>query len=149
MGFQIPDGYVYEPADLGLNNVAVAAADGVANGSIVPWVAKYPWKRFSLIVEDESGAGATPGRVEVTSFDFAGAAFVSSVPTQLWTGFTNNPRTQQCHISAYNGLGVLNVGTLLAIGAADALSAPYLRFSLVNNHATIAATLSLRAFAYR
>jgi hypothetical protein len=140
---------VYAPADLGLDNVVVAAAGGIVNGTIVPWMASYPWKRLSLVVEDESGAGATPGRVEVTSFDFDNVPFVSSVPTQLWTGFTNNPRTQQCYVNGYNNLGVLNVGTLLGIGVADLFSAPYIRFSLVNNHATIVATLSLRALAYR
>lgn len=146
----IPEGLVYDPADLGLDNVAVAAAGGIVAGLTVPWIAVFPRTRFALVVEDESNLGATPCNVLQISFDFDAAAFVSGSNSSIWAAFTNNPRTQHYYASGFSpSAAVVTTGTGLGVEIGKALSAPYIRFSLQNNHATIVATLSLRAFAYR
>lgn len=142
MGFAIPGGYVYEPADLGLSAVTVGPTLTV-NGLVVPFLANGAIQRAELLAwrVDWANTGATPFDLFVTAANVLGAGLATQ--TILHQNFTNNPIPSLGYASRGANAGAVLTGALLTSGLTHVFNAHYLRFGFRNNHATLSADLSL------
>jgi len=143
MPVAINGGLVYSPAELGLDNVAVAAAGTTVTGNIVPLLQIQGFNKVSLIKE-QAAAGGTPGSVLFASVGLNGVQWSDGlVQSSLWAGWTNNPRTQWGHWARGQSTATISTGTSVAGEFAKIFSSPYGRVSFQKNHAAVASVLSL------
>ena len=137
--FKVPGCVVYEAADLGLDGVTVPAASGVVDGVFVPWLSLGNITAVSLYC-DQGGSGATPYDLFQSHAEFRNSSSLLSQNTGVWTGITNNPRFQPATISKGSMSSGQATGTIVQGEIGKLFSAPMMRFSVRNNHATIAMT---------
>lgn len=122
---ETPGGVWLEPADVGFNATLVAAAANV-NGSILPWRAGYAFRFVGIFWGKAGVSNDFTLRVEVLDAD--GQTQLVAV-VNLWSNITGNqsfgwwfdntPRV-------FSGVG--NPAPMSSV-----LSAPYLRFNVLNN----------------
>lgn len=143
--FEIPRGFVLEPADLGFNNLTIALSTTIT-GPIFPLLQKGPITRVSFIV-DTGPTAATPFNFSLGAGAWNPGDSVSG-PTLMGNFSTflqnvpNNPRIKHAvfgDVGATAG-GHTNGGTVLSAGAANVLAAPFAALRIANSDAVNAAT---------
>lgn len=147
----IPGGMYLSPADLGLLDVQPAAAGGIVTGKWLDWTNKFPIRAVGLISEHITNNGATTIDAMAAARIDEDESFVTTDQSGLWAGHSNNPRTQYAfyNLSGIGNVnGVATTGTSAAGELAKLFSAPQIRFSLRNNHATLVDTLRLHAIVW-
>lgn len=133
----IEGGFVYDAAELGLDNITVPAAGGIVTGSVVPWIAKRSIHTIGLLI-DQGGSGATTGDILQATFGVDGQSLGVINNSSLWAGWSNNPRFQHAiHSRMLATTGAATTGNVIAGELARVCTSPYIRFSVRNNHATI------------
>lgn len=145
--FTIPRGFVYEPADLGFNDIAIGATATVA-GNILPLLARGSFTRLSVII-DTGPSAATPFNVALGAGAWSpGTAGGSTSPAVMGNFSTflsnipNNPRIKHAvfgNVGATTG-GLVNGGTVLGQGVANVLTAPFFALRIQNADAGTGAT---------
>lgn len=136
MSFKIPNGLVYEAADIGLDGITVNF------GAIVNAVPVLPWGVLGTIrsihlVSDQGGSGATPYDIFIRPHDFQGAAFAVTTNSGLWAAIGNNPRVQYYTASLGSLTASGSTGGTIPSEVARALAAPFMQFAVRNNHGGI------------
>lgn len=132
MGFQIPGGLVYEPADLNWNaRVLVALASG--NGAIVPWRAAGNIRAVQIAVQ------------LVTSFnvDLTLEAVDSNGQTILEAIMAQNVSVSRTRIWWADNQPRSTLGAPSVTSAPIALGAPYLRLNMLNNDGVNPVTITV------
>lgn len=137
MSLLLPGSFVYEPAELGFNSVTLPPASVTVTGLIVPWKArgKFSVVSWQMLWTD---TGATPLDLFIAGADINGVIVAGAA--NLHSNPTNAIIPARGYVSLYANGGTVVNGGLTTATFSIVSQYPYVRFSMRNQHATIAIT---------
>lgn len=145
------DGLLYSPAETGFDATVLPAGGAIINGSTIALAEVFRFKSASIIREQAAGGG-TPMTVFFQSIGSRNVQWSDGlINSGLWTGLTNNPRTQWA-LFAYavgNATFAGTTGVSVVGEVAKLFASPWGRFAAQNNDGAVAITLSLTLILWK